>query len=182
VTPTWAVVVAAVASGLLVGLLTTLIRVSYEQKAELRAHMLDAADQFLAGVVSALRHARNAAGDIKKENVPLLEGDWFRDEIRAYLDAANDAVDDALAKSARVHLLFGDRSAAGISATGAVEHLRNLNSALEHLPDSVRDRETMSRYSLNFDRARQQQETFARAARAALPEMWWTRLWNALRG
>jgi hypothetical protein len=133
VTPTWAVVLVGLAGGVLGSLLTTVLTISHERAAELRAHMLNAADEFSTEAIAALQHARNAAGEIKKDDAPLDdETGWFRAEIRAYLDKANQAVDDALAKQARVHLLFGDESPAGIATTGVVSQLRNMLMALDH--------------------------------------------------
>jgi hypothetical protein len=144
--------------------------------------MLNAADEFSTGAIEALQIARNAAGEIKKDDSPLDdETNWFRQDIKTYLDAANQAVDDVLGKRARLHLLFGDDSDAGIAATGVTSQLRNMLSALEHRPDSIRDHEAMSMYSRNFDGTIEQHEKFNRAARAALTETWWKRVRAHLR-
>lgn len=168
--------VVGLGGGVLGSLLTTLVTISHERGAELRAHMLSAADEFSTGAIEALQTARNAAGEIKKDEAPLDdETDWFRQDIKTQLDAANQAVDDVIGKRARVHLLFGDQSPAGIAATGVTSQLRNMLSALEHRPDSIRDHEAMSMYSRNFDGTLEQHERFNRAARAALTETWWKR-------
>jgi hypothetical protein len=90
-------------------------------------------------------------------------------------DTANQAVDEVLAKQARVHLLFGDLTPAGISAAGVTSQFRNVLMALEHRPDSIRDHDAMSSYSRNFSRTLEQHETFNRAARTALTKTWWQR-------
>lgn len=77
-------------------------------------------------------------------------------------------MDDVLAKQARVHLVFGDDTPAGLAATGVASQLRNLLSALEHRPDSIRDHDAMSMYSRNFTGTLEQHEKFTRAARADL--------------
>ena len=61
-TPTWAVIVVAVASGLL----GTLLTISHERAAELRTRMLNAADEFATGTVTALQKLRNSAGEIRR--------------------------------------------------------------------------------------------------------------------
>jgi hypothetical protein len=96
-------------------------------------------------------------------------------------DTANQAVDEVLAKQARVHLLFGDLTPAGISAAGVTSQFRNVLMALEHRPDSIRDHDEMSRYSRNFNGAREQHEEFNRTARDAFTETWWERLGGRLR-
>jgi hypothetical protein len=73
----------------------------------------------------------------------------------------------------RLLLMSGDDSEAGIAATGVGSQLRNMLSALEQRPDSIRDREAMSMYSRNFDGTIEQHEKFNRAARDALTETWW---------
>jgi hypothetical protein len=185
VTPTWAVVLVGLAGGALGSLLTTLVTISHERGAELRAHMLNAADGFSTGAIAALQQARNAAGEIKKDDSPLDDDSgWFRSDIKALLDAASGAVDDVLAKQARVHLLFGDQSPAGIAATGVASQLRNMMSALERRPDSIRGNQAMSMYSRNFDGTLQQHEGFNRAALASLRETWRDRLrkrWQSFR-
>jgi hypothetical protein len=138
--------------------------------------MLNAADEFSTGAISALQQARNAAGEVKKDDAPLDdETGWFRAEIKGHFDAANAAVDDVLAKQARVHLLFGDQSPSGIAAAGVTSQLRNMLMALEHRPDSIRDHAEMSRYSRNFGSTLEQQEKFNLAALVALQQTWWDR-------
>jgi hypothetical protein len=176
VTPTWAVILVGLAGGALGSLLTTLATISHERAAELRAHMLNAADEFSTGAISALQQARNAAGEVKRDDAPLDdETGWFRPEIKGHLDVANAAVDDVLAKQARVHLLFGDQSAAGVAAAGVTSQLRNMLMALEHRPDSIRNHDTMSMYSRTFTRTLEQHEKFNLAALVALQQTWWGR-------
>jgi len=156
---------------------TANVTVSHERAAELRSHMLDAADEFSTGAIAALRRVRNAAGDVMNDDEPLLDqAGSFRPELTAAFDRANDAIDDALSVRARVHLLFGDQSPAGIAATGATAQLRNMQMALEHRPNSIRDRETLvDTYDRSFERFLQQHERFNVAALVALEETWWDR-------
>jgi hypothetical protein len=176
VTPTWVVILVGLGSGVFGSLLTTVLTISHERAAQLRTHMLNAADEFSTGAISALHQARNAAGEIKKDDTSLDdETGWWRSEIKTSLDAANQAVDDVLARQARIHLLFGDQSPAGIAASGVASQLRNMLMALDHRPDSIRDREAMSMYSRNFNRTIEQHEKFNRAALAALRQSWWDR-------
>jgi hypothetical protein len=109
VTPTWAVVLVGLASGLAGSLVTTLLTISHERAAELRTHMLNAADEFSTRTVAALQAARNVAGEIRNRDAPILDAATgrFTAEIQKQFDDVNDAVNDVLAKQARVHLLFG---------------------------------------------------------------------------
>jgi hypothetical protein len=126
--------------------------------------------------------ARNAAGEIRKTDALLYdETDPRMPEIQRLLDAANDAVDDALAKGARVHLLFGDQSPTGVAVTGVGAQLRNVCAALEHQPDSIRGSTAMSQYSKNFTGTLDYHQRFNRAALAALQQTWWDRLLERLR-
>ena len=129
------------------------------------------------GAIKALQEAKNAAGEIRKGDEPLDDPktSWFRAEIQSYLDAASKAVDDTLAKRARIDLLFGDQSPTGTAATGLTSQLRNMMSALDHRPNSIRDHEAGSMYSRNFDATMEQNEKFNRAARAAIDQTWWER-------
>jgi hypothetical protein len=172
--PTWAYLLVGLAGGAIGSLLTTWMRISYDRGAELRLRMIEAADQFSTGTLEALARIRNAAGEIRKDAAPLDDGSWWREDIREVLDAGNDAVDDLLAKQARVHLLFGDQSDAGVAATAIGVRLRNLNGTLEQRPDSIRDHNTMSAYSRYFDEVREQHATVNSAALAALKQTWWS--------
>jgi hypothetical protein len=159
-TPTWAVILVGIGGALFGSLFATLLTISHERAAELRAHMLNAADEFSTGAIKALQEARIAAGQIRKDTVPLIDPGtgWYRKEIETHLDSANQAVNDVLAKQARVHLLFGDQSPAGVAATGVGTELRNMGGTLEERLDSVRDHNTMAAYSRYFDGAREQHE------------------------
>ena len=175
-TPTWAVILVGLGSAILGTLVATLLTISHERAAELRAHMISAADDFSTGAISALQQARIAAGEVKKDpSRPLGDGKNFTPEIQAHLDKANGAVDEVLAKQARVHLLFGDQSPAGLAAAGVTSQLRNMLMALEHRPDSIRDPDEMSRYSRNFTSTLEQHERFNLAALVVLQQTWWDR-------
>src|SRR6476620_10273469 len=97
-TPTWAVILVGLAGGLLGSTVATLLTISHERAAEFRSRMLNAADDFSTGAITALQQARNAAGEIKRDEQPLDDENtgWFRAELKSYLDAANKAVDDTL--------------------------------------------------------------------------------------
>jgi hypothetical protein len=188
VTPTWAVILVGIGGALFGSLFGTLLTISHERAAEFRAHMLNAADDFSTGAITALHELRSAAGEIRKDDAPLDDPKtrWFRQEIRARLDAANQAVDDALARRARIDLLFGHTSPVAAAATAVTSQLRNMMSALDSRPDSVRDHDAMSEYSRGFEAAQKQHEQFNRAALAALNKTWWhrfrerQRLWKEL--
>lgn len=169
-TPTWAVVLI----GLGAGLLGTLARASYERNAELRTRMLDAADDFSTGTMRALQQARNAAGTILKDKVPLLDPqtNWYREEIHAAVDALNDEISSTFARLGRVHLLFGDDTPTGIAASGVAERLRIMTIPIDRRPDSLRDHESMSDYSKAFDRVLELHASFNRAARSAITASW----------
>ena len=174
-TPTWAVILVGLGSAILGSLLATMLTISHERAAELRGHMLSAADEFSTGAIAALQQARIVAGEVKNPATPIWDGMNFEPEIQAHLDKANGAADEVLAKQARVHLLFGDQSPTGIAAAGVTSQLRNMQMALEHRPDSIRDRDAMSRYSQNFSRTLEQHERFNLAALVALQQTWWDR-------
>jgi hypothetical protein len=177
VIPTWAAILIGLGGGVLGSLLTTLLTITHERAAELRSHMLKAADEFSTGAITALHQARNAAGEIvRDEDLPLDDdAGWWRSEIKTQLDAANEAVDDVLAKQARIHLLFGDQSSAGIAAAGVATQLRKVTMALDHRPDSIRDREYLGIYARYFTGTREQHEKFNQAALAAIRQSWWDR-------
>jgi hypothetical protein len=175
-TPTWAVILVGIGGALLGSLVGTLLTISHERAAEFRAHQLNAADDFSTSAIAALQEARITAGEIKKDDASLNDTTgWFRKEIRASLDAANIAVDAAIAKRARIGLLFGDPSPVAQAATGVTSQLRNIMSALDSRPDSIRDREAMAAYSRGFDGTIEQHEKFNRAALVALNQTWWQR-------
>jgi len=175
-TPTWAVILVGIGGALLGSLVGTLLTISHERAAEFRAHQLNAADDFSTSAIAALQEARITAGEIKKDDASLNDTTgWFRKEIRASLDAANIAVDAAIAKRARIGLLFGDPSPVAQAATGVTSQLRNIMSALDSRPDSIRDREAMVAYSRGFDGTIEQHEKFNRAALVALNQTWWQR-------
>jgi hypothetical protein len=173
-TPTWVVIVVGLLGGALGSLVTTGMNISHERAAEFRAHMLNAAVEFSTGAIAALQTARNAAGEVLKDKAPLVDsttGSW-RPEFKKLFDAANGAVDDVLAKQTRVHLLFGDMSRAGKAAAAVTSQLRNVQMALEHSPDSIRDSDYMSSYSRNFSSTLEEHETFNLAALQALQQTW----------
>lgn len=131
----------------------------------------------MAATCSSSSRSSSSWREIKKDDVPLDDDTgWFRPEIQTRLDTANQAVDGVLAKQARIHLLYGDQTPAGIAAAGVTAQLRSVLMALEHRPDSIRDREAMSSYSRNFSRFLEQHESFNRAALMALKQAWWHRL------
>ena len=175
-TPTSAVILVGVVSGALGSLVTAVVTVSHERAAEFRSRMLNAADEFSTAAIAALQQARNAAGEIKKDDAPLDDDTgWFRAEIKSHLDAANQAVDDVFAKQARVHLLFADESPASIAAAGTTAHLQKVMFALDHRPDSIRDHGAMLTYGRNFTGVQEEHEKFNVAALVAIEQTWWTR-------
>jgi hypothetical protein len=168
-TSSWVTVVVAIAAAVATGLLATVIRISYERGAELRTRMLDAADEFLEKTVSALHVARNTAGDIqyaRKGGQPLVDSEGVMvPKIRELVDGAGDPVDEAQARLARVHLLFDDRSPAGVVATEISVRLRNIALAIRAMPHSKPTATGPSeQYFRNFDRVVEAQLEFSRAA------------------
>jgi len=175
VTPTWVVILVGLFSGVAGSALTAWLSNSYQRAAELRSHRLDAADGFSTGTIAALESLRNAASEVLKDEAPLDDPatSWWRADIKKCIERANDARSDLLAKQARVHLLFGDESNAGFSATGVTAQLTTMMMALEHRPDSLRDHDEFSRYSRSFDSTREQHGEFNRDVLTVLQESWW---------
>jgi hypothetical protein len=182
-TPTWAVVLVGLGSGLVGSFVTTLVRISHERGAELRSHMLNAADLFSTGTIEALFKARSATGPLlENEDVQLIEPSGsFRPDIQTVLDDVSSAVDEVLARRARVNLLFGDQAPAGKAASSVVSSLRNIMSALEDWPNSIREHEERRMYERNFEELIQHHEAFNRAALAALKETAVRRIWARVR-
>jgi hypothetical protein len=185
VTPTWAVVLVGLGSAVLGSLLATLLTITHERSAEFRSRMLNAADEFSTGAIEALQQAQVTAGEVMKDSAtPLVDGEGLRPEIQEQLDKVNAAFDDLLAKQARIHLLFGDHSPAGVAAAGVCSQLRNMGMALDALPhvaldalpDSLRDSAQLGRYQRNFHGTLEQHERFNRLARAELRQTWFGRL------
>jgi hypothetical protein len=176
-TPTWAVILVGLAGGLLGSAAATLLTISHERAAEFRTRMLNAADDFSTVTIVALQQTRNAAGEIMKAELPLVDhAGQFKAELQSHLDAANKAVDDVFAKQARVHLLFADWSPATIASVGATAHLRNMLMHLESRPDSIRRHVAMALYQRNFRGSQDEHEKFNLAALVALQQTWWDRL------
>jgi uncharacterized protein YoxC len=124
---------------------------------------------------------RFTAGEVLKDKTtPLGDERGFRPEIQKHLDKANEAVDDVHSKQARVHLLFGDLTRAGLAANNTTTDLNSMMMALDHRPDSLRDSEQMSRYSESFTSSQQQHEQFNRAARVAIDQSSWNRFLERL--
>jgi hypothetical protein len=171
------VLLVGLGAGFLGAAVTTLLTISHERAAEFRSHQLNAADGFSTATILALQRVRDAAGEVMDAKGPLVEESGsFKAEIKTHLDAANQALDDAFAKQARVHLLFADWSPATIAAAGAMAHLRNMLMALEHRPDSIHNHAAMLTYSRNFSGTQEQHEKFNMAALTALQQTWWDRL------
>jgi hypothetical protein len=65
------VILVGIGGALFGSLFGTLLTISHERAAEFRAHMLNAADDFSTGAITALHELRSAAGEIKKDEAPL---------------------------------------------------------------------------------------------------------------
>lgn len=166
-TSAWITVIVAIVSGLA----GTMLRISHDRGAELRTRMLNAADEFSIAVVAALSRMRSTAGEVSRApRFPLVdrETESYTDAFQTELDEVNDAVADTLEKLARVHLLFGDLSHTGRTATAIVDHLRNMDMALNHRPDSIRNPDERVQYNENTERAVVNHGDFNRAALRAL--------------
>jgi hypothetical protein len=164
-------VVVAVLVAVASGLGATLLSISHERGAELRTRMLNAADEFSIAVVSALQQMRNTAGEITRApRRPLIDPqtELYTDAFQTELDKVNDAVAGMFEKLARVHLLFGDLSDTGRTATAIAAHLENMDMALNHRPDSIRNYDELARYQRNTRQAVVNHGDFNRAALRAL--------------
>jgi hypothetical protein len=182
VTPTWAVVLIAILSGIGSGVLSTVLRISHERGAEIRAHMLNAADAFSAAVLAAIERGGEFHGEIGDIKGPIEDDRGsFVPEVAASLDEWQKSLATAASARSRVNLLFGDRSPTGVAAKGVTTHLWQMGTALEHSPDSVRDTEISERYLRWLLEAEDDHDRFTRAARAALTETWWTRFRDRMR-
>lgn len=173
--PTWATVVvglgAGIAAGVVSGLGAAMLRDRYDRAAELRMRMFNVADDFTVAVVAARQRMRTAAGEVlRRPRSPFIDPatDWYTSDFERELNEVNALIDDAIAKSARIYLLFGDRSEAGVDATAMVEHLQGMDMALNERPDSLRNTDAMAKYSLKHERGTTSQEAFNRAARLAI--------------
>jgi hypothetical protein len=163
-TSAWITVIVAIVSGLA----GTMLRISHDRGAELRSRMLNAADEFSIAVVAALSRMRNTAGEVIGAPPRPLITRPYTVVFEKELDEVNDAVADALEKLARVHLLFGDLSNTGRTARAVVDHLRNMDMALNQRPDSIRTPKQRVLYNQNTEQAVANHGDFNRAALRAL--------------
>jgi hypothetical protein len=98
--------------------------------------MVDAADEFTTGVRqarTALLHARDA----------VIGG--RQDERLKYFEESDRLIDEASARLARVHLLFGTGSAAGEAGTVAISLMTNLVDYMREEPSEVHRSEDWGR-------------------------------------
>ncbi|HEY3961619.1 MAG TPA: hypothetical protein VGL84_03775 [Gaiellaceae bacterium] len=103
----------------------TFMRNRHERDERFRERMLIAADDYSTGVVQAmllLNAARHRVLDelIGKDGKPVT----LSDETRGVIATAIERVDDAHSRLARVQLLFGDTTTAGVSANTALASMR----------------------------------------------------------
>jgi hypothetical protein len=157
-------VVVAVLVAIASGLGATLLTISHERGAELRGRMLDAADEFSTRAVAALNVARNSFGEILvlSGEGPYVESDTIRSEIQEAIDRLGLAVAEAQARQARVRLLFGDESAAGLAAAEMITSLRDIELTIHQWPylsteDFERDHDTVLSAQAKFNRSALQQ-------------------------
>jgi hypothetical protein len=122
--------------------------------------MVDAADDFSTRVVAAIHATRNAADQINELDAAeafgevLIEGSGnWKPAVKEALQRAGAAVDDTQLRSARVHLLFGDESEAGVAATEIITRLRNIELALRDWPHSITQQPGRAQYDRNFEGA-----------------------------
>jgi hypothetical protein len=168
-------VVVAVLVAIASGLGATLLTISHERGAELRGRMLDAADEFSTQVVAALHVARNSFGEILMlagEGAHYVESDPIWPEIKEAIDRVRLAVNEAQARQARVHLLFGHESAAGLAAAEIITRLRNVELAVLEWPYSSSDAGAMGQYRRNYDAVLNAQAEFSRAVLQQLLDTW----------
>jgi hypothetical protein len=123
----WLTLAVAVIGGGAVGsALTTFWRVRHERAEAWRARLLDAADDFVTGGLQALKLEAN--------------GEWFWLSHMGHNDGlsspeanamrtADTLIDEARARLARIHLLYGTASVTGANATQLVGALRDMSKA-----------------------------------------------------
>jgi hypothetical protein len=122
-----------------------------------RDRLVRAADDFSTGAMQAMLALRDALvaarhGDLKRQ-VEEVDGAWSHEyvsELPTVIAAVRELerrVDEAHARLARVHLLFGETSEAGRAADAVIEALRR---SVEHVgryfpgPDEVRGEMALS--------------------------------------
>src|SRR5947209_2182202 len=130
----WLTLLVAIIGGGAVGtIITTFWRVRHERAESWRSRLLDSADDFVTGALQAL---------MKLEYM----GDWLwrsheggDPELSATEAAgmreADALVDQARARVARIHLLYGSASAAGGCATTVVNELQTTTRSFWGDPD-----------------------------------------------
>ncbi len=91
--------------------------------------MLNAADDLATGLAQALLVGRHAVGELEDFLVEQKKPRGLGD-----LDELQRLIDEAIARLARVEILFGIESATAARANGVVTNLREVVSALEPRP------------------------------------------------
>lgn len=133
--PAWATVLVALGASAVGGvggsIITAYLQIRHEREDQLRGRMVDAADDFATGMRqarTALLHARDA-----------IHAGNHRLRLQ-YLDESARLIDEASARLARVHLLFGTGSGAGESGTVAISLMSNLLDGLKEEPEDTMHR------------------------------------------
>jgi hypothetical protein len=181
-TPTWAVILVGLGSAVVGSLLTTLMTISHERAAELRKHMLDAADEYSTTAMNALEQLRLAGSQVDKAKGRIYEAEELKSDLTETFEAARAATDAVRARQARVHLLFGAGTPTGIAATEVYVQLRRMWSRLDLLTPRadlgrpVDYREEGSRWRPLLTNAEREHMAFNQAALEALNSTTWSRL------
>jgi hypothetical protein len=153
------VVFVAVASGLGSGLLVGLLHMHHERKERMRDRRLAAADEFATAVIGCLSPIRI-----------FLAADRRSDEgAQAARDAVDDVAvgyDDAIARSARVGLLFGASSPTGRAAAALMDACAAAKTELEAWRPDVADARRLR------DEATDRLDEFTQAVHAGVVQGW----------
>jgi hypothetical protein len=157
--PAWATVAIAISAsavgGVVAGLLTTWWRIKHEREAQLRDRMVAAADDFATGALQAQVELWEAGAAPERGST-----------VEARRSEALRRIAVAHARLARVQLLFGGKSPAGVDATKTINDLWSGRAAIESEPPDVPQILQASGDALKSLNA------FTGSARAALKDPW----------
>jgi uncharacterized membrane protein len=170
--PTWLV---ALLVGLLSGLAGTLLRLQHERSADLRARMLEAADDFVTAFTEAREAIEKAVRTVQvqdslaNEEIPDdMRREWL-DERKASISAAQDQTDALKRLQPRIELLFDRYSPAARSGYLAWIELSSVMHTLDrNAAPSPLDPEDERKRTNDLQRSDQGIREFSRRAREAI--------------
>jgi hypothetical protein len=163
-TPDWLTLLVAVIGGGAVGtLITTFWRVRHERAESWRSRLLDSADDFATGALQAFMKLEYMGDWLWRSHE---SGDPYLSPVETKaMQEADALVDQARARLARVHLLYGSTSITGGCATAVINELRTISSSLWGDPDGgVLD---FASADVAREAAREALDAFSASARAA---------------